>query len=143
LQTGLIDTVAISPVGAIILQWHTQVKYLTKLPVVYIYGIMAIDQKAFARITPEDQRQVRDIMGQAWEEMDAMNREDNGSALEAMESQGIVFIEPQGQELEAWYDLGASVNRQIVERGYITPAMAGLLEKRLEAYRSRQAGKRD
>lgn len=29
LQTGLIDTVAISPVAAIVLQWHTQVKYLT------------------------------------------------------------------------------------------------------------------
>jgi len=32
LQTGLIDTVATSAVGAIALQWHTQVKYLTEMP---------------------------------------------------------------------------------------------------------------
>lgn len=138
LQTGLIDTVAISPVGAIVLQWHTQVKYLTKLPVVYIYGILAVDAKAFARIAPQDQSVVREVMEQAWREMDTMNRADNSRALKAIQRQGIDFIEPREQLHAAWYDLGANVNRQIVERGYITPAMAALLEKHLEDYRSRQ-----
>jgi hypothetical protein len=32
LQTGLIDAVTVSPIGAIVLQWHTQVKYLTDMP---------------------------------------------------------------------------------------------------------------
>ena len=29
LQTGLIDIVAMSPIGALVLQWHTKVKYLS------------------------------------------------------------------------------------------------------------------
>ena len=33
LQTGLIDTVAVPPVGAIALQWFTKAKYLTDLPI--------------------------------------------------------------------------------------------------------------
>ena len=32
LQTGLIDIVAMSPIGALVLQWHTKVKYITELP---------------------------------------------------------------------------------------------------------------
>jgi TRAP-type C4-dicarboxylate transport system substrate-binding protein len=143
LQTGLIDTVAISPVGAIVLQWHTQVKYLTKLPIVYIYGIIAVDRKAFGRIAPEDQAVVRRIMGQAWEEMDAMNRADNAKALEAIRNQGIEFIEPRAEIRAAWYELAAAVNQQIVSGGFITPAMADMLESHLNDYRSRQAAKGD
>ena len=28
LQSGLIDTVGTSPVGAVVLQWHTEIKYI-------------------------------------------------------------------------------------------------------------------
>jgi TRAP-type C4-dicarboxylate transport system substrate-binding protein len=138
LQTGLIDTVAISPVGAIVLQWHTQVQYLTKLPVIYVYGILAVDRKAFGRIAAEDQPVVRRIMQAVWREMDAMNRADNISALKAIQSQGIRFIEPQGQARAAWYDQADAVNRKIVAQGYLSPVMIEQLENHLRAYRSRQ-----
>lgn len=143
LQTGLIDTVAISPVGAIVLQWHTQVKYLTKLPIVYVYGIMAIDRKAFKRIGSQDQAVVRRIMGQVWIEMDTMNRQDNGDALTAIQNQGIQFIDPTPENKATWYDMAASVNQTIVDEGYITQSMADMLEKHLNDYRSRQARKGD
>jgi TRAP-type C4-dicarboxylate transport system substrate-binding protein len=141
LQTGLIDTVAISPVGAIILQWHTQVKYLTTLPMVYIYGIMAIDRKAFKRIGPEDQVVVRQIMGEVWREMDTMNRQDNIKALKAIKTQGIQFIDPSADHKAAWYDKAATVDQKIVDQGYITQSMADMLETHLNDYRSRQARK--
>ena len=38
LQTGLIDIVAIPPVVALALQWHTKVKYITQIPVLYPMG---------------------------------------------------------------------------------------------------------
>jgi TRAP-type C4-dicarboxylate transport system substrate-binding protein len=141
LQTGLINTVAISPVGAIVLQWHTQVKYLTDLPMVYVYGILAIDRRAFGRIAPADQTVVRDIMAQAWSEMDAMNRKDNVKALKALRSQGIQFVEPPPEARKAWYDLAESVNRHIIKSGYLSSAMVEMLEGYLADYRSRQAAK--
>jgi TRAP-type transport system periplasmic protein len=141
LQTGLIDTVAISPVGAIILQWHTQVKYLTTLPMVYIYGIMAIDRKAFKRIGPEDQVAVRRIMGEVWREMDTMNRQDNIKALKAIQTQGIQFIDPSADNKAAWYDTAATVSQKIVDAGHITQPMVDMLETHLNDYRSRQAAK--
>ena len=68
---------AISPIGAVVLQWHTQVKYLTKMPLVYLFGILALDRKAFSRIAPADQAEVRRIMTGVWREMDTLNRYDN------------------------------------------------------------------
>lgn len=143
LQTGLIDTAATTPYGAIVLQWHTQVKYLTTLPMVYIYGIMAIDKKAFAKITPEDRDVVRQIMAQSWREMDAMNRAQNIKALKTLQDQGIQFVDPRQEVKAAWYEVAASVHRKIVDAGHITPAMAAMLDSHLNDYRSQQARTHD
>lgn len=139
LQTGLIDTVAISPVGAIVLQWHTQVKYLTKIPMVYIYGILAVDRKAFNRIAPADQVVVRQIMEQVWREMDAMNRRDNAKALEALQSQGIQFIEPSPAASAEWYGRADAINQKIIDDGHVSPANIDTLESLLNDYRARLA----
>ena len=62
LQTGLLDVVASSPVVALVLQWHTKVRYVTDLPVAYSYGIFAVDSRTFNRISADDQRIVREVM---------------------------------------------------------------------------------
>ena len=51
LQTGLIDTVAAPPVGAIALQWFTKAKYLTDLPITYVCGTTVVSAKAFNRMS--------------------------------------------------------------------------------------------
>jgi len=141
LQTGLIDTVANTPEGAIIFQWHTQIKYLTRLPIAYIYGILAIDRGAFDRVAPEDQTIVREVMAQIWSEMNAMNRERFSDAMTALEKQGIQFVDPQPDLQAAWYDKAAGINHRIVDAGYITPGMVHMLDEHLAAFRSRQAQK--
>ena len=118
-------------------------KYLTTLPMVYIYGILAIDKKAFARIAPDDQALVRQIMTQAWREMDAMNREQNVEALKALQNQGIQFIDPPPEIKANWYEVAASVHQKIMDGGHITPAMVEMLDRHLNDYRSRQARKHD
>jgi TRAP-type C4-dicarboxylate transport system, periplasmic component len=39
LQTGMITSVAGTPTGAIALQWHTKIKYVTDSPLSYIFGV--------------------------------------------------------------------------------------------------------
>ena len=51
LQTGLIDIVGMSPIGALVLQWHTKLKYISELPLLYTFGFMAIDKKAFYKLS--------------------------------------------------------------------------------------------
>jgi TRAP-type C4-dicarboxylate transport system substrate-binding protein len=106
---------------------------------VYIYGILAVDRKAFNWIAPADQVVVRRIMEQVWREMDAMNRRDNAKALEALQSQGIRLIEPSPTARAEWYDRADAINRKIIDEGHVSPANIDMLESLLNDYRARLA----
>jgi TRAP-type C4-dicarboxylate transport system substrate-binding protein len=117
LQTGLIDTTAASPIAAIALQWHTQVEYLLDEPLIYLYGVLAVSQKAFGKLSAEDQEITRRIMGAAFEQIDRANRQDNIEALEALKNQGISFIEPIDHSDDLWSDAADRTARRMIENG--------------------------
>ncbi len=138
LQTGLINTVTTPPIGAVALQWHTQIKYLMYEPFLYIYGVLAVDRKAFEKISPDDQRIFRETMGRIFRELDRLNREDNVNALEALRKQGVEFIKPSGEELEKWYADAREIPKRLVNAGKLSQDMVNTLENLLKDYRSKQ-----
>jgi TRAP-type C4-dicarboxylate transport system substrate-binding protein len=141
LQTGLIDTVTVSPIGAIILQWHTQVKYLTEMPLIYVFGTLAVDRKAFAKISPEDQKIVRQTMGRIWQEIDQQNRTDNIEALQVLNKMGVEFVKPTADDENDWFAVAAGVTRQLVDSGVVSKKMVNILDGHLNAYRSLRSEK--
>ena len=142
LQTGLIDTVTVSPIGAIVLQWHTQVKYLTELPMAYIYGLLAVDRKAFSKIPPEDQEVVRRTMGRIFREIDRQNRTANIEALKVLRNLGIQFVEPVLGTEGDWFAFAAGLTQRLVDSGAVSETMVNELDGHLEAYRSRGSEKK-
>lgn len=100
LQTGLIDIVMMSPIGALVLQWHTRVKYVTEMPLVYTLGLMAVDKRAFDRLSDGDQAIVREVMSRTYENFDRVNLIDNHEARDALLSQGIESVPFDDAELE-------------------------------------------
>ena len=137
LQTGLIDTVATSPIGAIALQWYTQVNYLTEVPLLYIYAVISVDRKAFEKISSEDQKIVSDVIGRVFKEIDRQNREDNIKALDTLRNQGIEFVKLDNSELKTWKKLASSVPQQMVKSGKLSQDMLNKLEKHLNDYRAK------
>ena len=92
LQTGLIDIVAMSPIGALVLQWHTKVKYITELPLVYTLGFMAVDKRAFDKLSNADQAIVREVMERTYHNFDEANLEDNEGARDALINAGLESV---------------------------------------------------
>ena len=138
LQTGLINTVTIPPIGAITLQWHTQIKYLMNEPFLYVYGVLAIDKKAFKKLSSEDQSTFRDIMGRKFLELNKINRQDNVKALEALRNQGIEFTSIPDEPLAKWYKDAATVPKRLIETGRLSEDMASTLENLLNEYRTKE-----
>jgi TRAP-type C4-dicarboxylate transport system substrate-binding protein len=136
LQTGLIDAVTVSPIGAIVLQWHTQVKYLTDMPLAYVYGMLAIDRKVFAKISPEDQKNVRDIMHQVFGDMDHKNRKNNVEALRVLGNHGIQFVKLDSETENQWHQAASAVAERLIEVGGVSRHMMDLLDGHLRDYRS-------
>jgi len=105
LQTGLVDTVAISPIGALALQWHTQIKYITQMPLFYSFGALAVNKKSFNKIKKSDQKIVRNIFERIFKNIDTQNKKDNVAAIAALKNQGIQFIIPSAAQIKEWKSL--------------------------------------
>lgn len=115
LQTGLLDVVATPPVGAVVLQWHTKVKYGTPMPLVYTMAFIAIDKKRFDRISPEDQAVVDEVLSGIYANFEQVNRTDNQKALAALESVGVEIVDLKEGELAKLRGQVADVNRGLAE----------------------------
>lgn len=140
LQTGIIDTVATSPIGAIALQWHTQVKYITDIPLSYVYGLFIIEKKSFAKLSIEDQAIVRQVMTEKFKAIDQQNRKDNIAALKALENQGITLMKPNSSELDIWSSKAEIARKRLLESDEISDETMNELLQHLQKYRSQQAG---
>jgi TRAP-type C4-dicarboxylate transport system substrate-binding protein len=102
LQTGLIEITFASPVTALVLQWHTKVKYITALPVSYSMGVFAIEKNSFNALLPADQQIVREVMARHLGQLDRESREDNRKATEVMAKGGIQSVAVNASDVEGW-----------------------------------------
>lgn len=138
LQTGLIDTVAASPVVAIALQWHTRVSHMIKVPVLYLTGAVVLNQRDFAKLSEADQKVVLEVFERVARDIHERNVEDNAKAYEAMAAQGITVIEPQGADYQTWQNLEKEARALVVSSSNYSPALLSKLEA-LKAQYSAQA----
>ena len=123
LQTGLIDIVAMSPIGALVLQWHTKVKYVTELPLVYTLGFMAVDRRAFNKLSDEDQAVVREVMERTYQNFDRQNLIDNRGARDALLNTGIESVAFDIAEYEKVRATLMVTNAELGDQGLFTKAL--------------------
>ncbi len=134
LQTGLINTVAASPMGAIALQWHARIKYVTDEPLAYLYGTMIVQAKAFSQLKPEDQQIVREVIGAVYRDLNGINRRDNTEALKVLRNQGIQFV-PTDKNDQTWRTMLEATKAKMGQEGVLSQAIMDTLKKHLLDYR--------
>ena len=139
LQTGLIDGVAVPPLVALALQWHNQVKYVTNIPLAYIYSMLSLDKKAFNSISAADQLIVREVMDRVFLEVDRENRVDNEKAYDALITQGIEEVSPTPEQLLAWREQAKTSINSLVKSGGISDTSLATMRGYLDEARDIQA----
>lgn len=135
LQTGLINTVGSSPIGAIALQWHTRVKYLTDIPLLYLYATLVVKRQTFEKLSADDQKIVHEVMERTFNMISEKNRKDNNAAREALGNQGIRFIMPKAQSRQEWNDKVSQAMNELSKQGYFSESMLQTLRSHLHDYR--------
>ena len=134
LQTGLIDAVMAPPAVVLALQWHNHVSYMTDLPLVYIYSMLAMDSKAYQRISDEDKLVVRAVVDSMFLKMDSENRTDNERAYQAIKSIGIEAI--VADNTDEWRAVADGSIEKLIGSGKITPEAVRLYLANLQKYRN-------
>jgi TRAP-type C4-dicarboxylate transport system substrate-binding protein len=141
LQTGLVDTVAAPPMAAIAFQWHTRVKYVSDVPLIYLLGVFVVDERAFKRLSEPDRAVLREVVGATAARVDAETRKGNQSAREALLGQGIQFVSTTsvGGE-ERWREVGdQALDRLQREKALYSAGSVAALRGYLREYREAQA----
>ncbi len=138
LQTGLIETITTNPTSAIAFQWHTGTAYMTDVPLSYLIGVMAVEKKAYDRLSAEDRAIVREEMGKVFERLDRINREDNRAARDALENHGITFVNPTPEEARRWRDIAGRSIEAIVAEGLISRDIVDQVRSYLDSFRGGQ-----
>lgn len=136
LQTGTINTFANTMSGAIILQWHPRAKYMLDLPVLMTAGVMAVDRKAFERISPEHRAVWLTVFGEALREQEAQTVNENSDAREALVEQGIEIVEPDRDDVREWQRISNQVLDEMLASGEFEVPGIERLRERLEEIRS-------
>lgn len=136
LQTGLINAIASPPVGTITLQWHTQVDYAVEIPLMYIYGLFAIAERPFEKLSADEQAIVSEELSKGVLEVDATSRRGHLVAKAALGMQGIDWLKPTAQAEQEWRDLAIAARKRMVDTGYISQGIFDELMGYLDEFRA-------
>jgi TRAP-type C4-dicarboxylate transport system substrate-binding protein len=135
LQTGLIDTVGSSPIGAIALQWHTRIKHVADIPLIYLYGTLVITEKAVRKLTPGDRQILQQVMEKQFKQINQQNRNDNLGARKALQEQGIIFHQPMNGDRQSWQELIDKVEQRLNQENQLDPVLFKQIQQHLEKVR--------
>jgi len=135
LQTGLVDTVAAPPVGAVALQWFTKASYVTDLPVTYVYGTLVFSREAMERLSPPDREVVREVLTETISGLDRRARQDTEQARQALVRQGVTFVEPNEEMRRRWANVAAEATQTLIGEQRYERGMVGEIQAALEQHR--------
>ena len=135
LQTGLIDIVAIPPVVALALQWHTKINYITRVPVLYAMGFLAIDSKIINRINTDDQKVLNEVINRIYSEVDSNSQQDSENAYEALSKIGIQEIQFDGDEYQKLTDLLEEPAKKMANDGFYSLELFNEIKMYIDDFR--------
>ena len=138
LQTGLVNTVAVSPMGAIVLQWHTRVAHITDIPLMYFCGVISLTGKSFNKLSTDDQGVVKAVFGRAFKLIDERNRMDNVKAFAALTNQGVETVVLTDAERDAWLAMQAPGEQMMQSEGQLSTEALERIKGLVEAFRQSQ-----
>ena len=99
-------------------------------------GVMAVDRKAFERISPEHRAVWLTVFGEALREQEAQTVNENSDAREALVEQGIEIVEPDRDDVREWQRISNQVLDEMLASGEFEVPGIERLRERLEEIRS-------
>lgn len=113
LNTGMVDTVYAPPLGALALQWHRSLKYMTSLPLAHSTGAVLLTRRAASRLPEASLNLLKNEFKRAMVDLTSDLRKQTETSISLIEKSGLVLLPmPEKQELEKFY----AVHDQVAER---------------------------
>ncbi|UCF55775.1 MAG: TRAP transporter substrate-binding protein DctP [Deltaproteobacteria bacterium] len=119
LNTGMIDTFYAPPLGALALQWHSYVKYMTSLPLAHAISAVLISSKYFQEIPPKLSKTLKNEFQQAMTDLTSDLREQTEESIKLIQKSGLEIIPvPPDSDLQLFYKTHDQVAQRLVGKVY-------------------------
>ena len=119
LNTGMIDTFYAPPLGALALQWHAYVKYMTALPLAHATGVVLISSRYFQEIPSNLSKMLRNEFQQSMTALTSDLREQTEESIKLIQKSGLEIIPvPSESDLQLFYKTHDQVAQTLVGKIY-------------------------
>lgn len=114
LETGMIDSVYNSPYGLVGLQWHRNIRYMSRMTVGHGTGALLIAKKEWAKIPPPVRENIAKVARKRLDTLLDEVRVKNEETIGELESSGVKVIPIPADELPQYRELGSKVADSLV-----------------------------
>ena len=118
LQTGLIDSIYVSPLGVIALQWFRKVKYVLDVPMADATGAILLTKKKYNTIPPDLQTLLKDVFRVHCAELIEIIRKDNEASVKVLEDSGIIVTSMTDESVKELKATGETVRKSVIGKLY-------------------------
>ena len=136
LQSGMIHTVFAPPIGMIIMQWHTRVKYFLELGLFYSFGAVVISKQEWDKIPANDQKIVREIFLKYIDELNGEIKKQNDDAVKVL-TKNLTLLKPSDAAIQEFRGVTEKVEVDMIKQEAFSPEAMNLLKKYLQEYRAK------
>jgi TRAP-type C4-dicarboxylate transport system substrate-binding protein len=123
LQTGMVDVVPSSAIGAVALQWFTKLKYMSKDSFGIVLGATIVKTEKLHELSPEDQNALRDTAKRAGLALDQVVRRDDARAYQVMIERGVDVVDTT-PHLSEWEAAAKETRKRLIGRIYSESLLA-------------------
>ena len=134
LQSGMIRTVFSPPIGMIIMQWHTRVKYKLDVGLFFSFGAVVFTEKAWKKLSPESQKVVSKVLQNTIKTLNVAIKKQNDDASKVL-AKTIQSVPPTPEGLKALRAVTHKVEQDMTGKSFSAEALA-LVQKYLKEYRA-------
>ena len=127
-------TVFSPPIGMILMQWYTRVRYQLDLGVFYSFGAVVLTQKQWRKIPDKYKPVVKEAFVKALAEVNKAIDKQNKDALEVM-SKTVTVLKPSAPALVEFRGITRKVEEDMAGKAFSYKAM-NLLKKYLKEYQT-------
>lgn len=118
LQTGLVDTVYNTPLGAISFQWFVQTRYHTSTPIGFFTAALLVKKSVFEKISAADQNIVFELAHHHFSELNRLIGEQNVESMGVMEQRGVQAVKWPEKDVDTLKSSAAVVSRELTGTQY-------------------------
>ena len=118
LDSGMIDTIYISPVAAIALQWYRKVQYVIDFPITDGGGAIVLSKAYFDKMPREYQVVLETLSAKYLRALSLKTRKDNDKAYAKLTQKGLKVLTPSADDVKRFESAGKQAADSLVGKLY-------------------------